>query len=214
MTKDELIEELASIEHERWSRWQSYLHAKIDHDGRLPTNLIERWTRQINTPYDQLTELEKQSDRDQVMKYIPFLDRYYIPEKTPVIKGNNFQVGTIETLRIKDKKAFALIKYQLACYGKQPSLSEINKVTGGRSPRSAVLVVDRLVKAGLLERRGKDIVVKVTCSNYNDSLMAKDDKIIQLATENKLLSEIIKKQALVIANRDNDGPQQESPKTL
>lgn len=207
MNRNELIEELASIEHERWSRWQSYLHAKIDHDGRLPTGLIERWTRQINTPYDQLTELEKQSDREQVLKYLPFLDRHYIPEKTTFIKGNHFQVGSAEMLRIKDKKAFALIKYQLAYYGKQPSLAEINKVTGGKSSRSAVLVLNRLVTAGLIRRIGSDIVLVQGLDEHANMTLEREDLILKLSTENKKLSQIIADQAMVIAQRSNyDGP--------
>lgn len=31
---------------------------------------IDKWTRQIKTPYSKLTEEEKQKDRDQVLKFI------------------------------------------------------------------------------------------------------------------------------------------------
>ncbi|ENW30363.1 MULTISPECIES: hypothetical protein [Acinetobacter] len=77
----ELIEKLAAIEHERWAHWQSYLHSKClkNENGSLtiPAELVERWNKQINTGYEELTEDEKESDREQVQKYfyllIPFL---------------------------------------------------------------------------------------------------------------------------------------------
>jgi repressor LexA len=65
----------------------------------------------------------------------------------------------------KDKKAFDLIRLWLANYGKKPSLREINKVTGCKSPRSASIVIDRLVKAGLLKKMGKDLVLIGTPSS-------------------------------------------------
>ena len=72
-----IVEELSSIEHQRWSNWQSYVHEQClqTPEGNLiiPANCVERWNRQISTPYSQLTESEKQSDRDQVNLYLPHL---------------------------------------------------------------------------------------------------------------------------------------------
>lgn len=59
----------------------------------------------------------------------------------------------------KDKKAFALIRNKIIHYGESPSLREINEVTGGKSPRSASLVVDRLIEAGLLKKVGRQLVL-------------------------------------------------------
>jgi len=81
MTADDLMERLAAIEHERWADWQSYLFARCgpspieaDPDARLIWGVDARhWQRQIDTPYDQLSEAEKQSDREQVMRYWPLL---------------------------------------------------------------------------------------------------------------------------------------------
>jgi repressor LexA len=53
-----------------------------------------------------------------------------------------------------DKKAFNLIRNKLVHGGKKPTLREINEVTGGKSPRSASIVLDRLVRMGLLKRVG------------------------------------------------------------
>ena len=66
------FEELASIEHERWADWQKYCHSKMFKDGEymcLSVPLFERWERQIATPYSELSEEEKDSDREQVMRY-------------------------------------------------------------------------------------------------------------------------------------------------
>lgn len=70
---DELFERLASIEHERWGDWQRYLHGLCARreDGCLviPAALVARWERQIATPYADLTEQEREADREQVRRY-------------------------------------------------------------------------------------------------------------------------------------------------
>ena len=80
---DELLEELAALEHDQWSHWTRYfldtLHNLInlvstpcdDEDcddfgcvvRRKGFAVIERWRRQIGTPYEALSEQEKESDR-------------------------------------------------------------------------------------------------------------------------------------------------------
>jgi hypothetical protein len=72
-----LVEKLAEIEHERWAHWQRYLHSKCKRqpDGSLliPAELVARWERQIATRYAHLDEAEKESDREQVRKYLPVI---------------------------------------------------------------------------------------------------------------------------------------------
>lgn len=74
---DGLLDELASIEHTRWAKWQRYLHdASIrQQDGSLliPAGLVKRWERQIETPYQSLSEEEQESDREQVREYLPVI---------------------------------------------------------------------------------------------------------------------------------------------
>ncbi|MGY3404136.1 hypothetical protein [Bradyrhizobium sp. 18] len=71
------MEALADIEHQRWSHWQRYVHDKCERrpDGSLliPAGLVERWQRQIETPYPALGEAEKESDREQVRRYLPLV---------------------------------------------------------------------------------------------------------------------------------------------
>lgn len=76
---ENLLEALASIEHDRWSKWMKYLFTKGS--GRKGTFTISppsvvHWHRQMNTPYSKLTDREKQSDRDQVLLYWPLIKKY------------------------------------------------------------------------------------------------------------------------------------------
>lgn len=72
-----LVEELAAIEHARWAHWQRYVHAKAERgpDGSLvlPACLVRQWDTQIATPYADLSESEKISDRQQVRRYLPLI---------------------------------------------------------------------------------------------------------------------------------------------
>lgn len=69
-----LLERLASIEHERWSHWQRYVHDQGERSSNgglvLSKDLIERWERQIATDYADLSDQEKESDREQVRRYL------------------------------------------------------------------------------------------------------------------------------------------------
>jgi hypothetical protein len=86
-TVDEMVEKLAAIEHERWSHWQRYLHGKCERqpDGSLliPADLVQRWQEQFETAYSNLTDEEKQSDRDQVDRYLPLVLRTLDIEPAP-----------------------------------------------------------------------------------------------------------------------------------
>jgi hypothetical protein len=76
---DQLKQELAAIEHERWADWQKWCHEVLR--KMVPTspeleNVLNRWDRQIATPYDQLTVIEKASDMEQVNRYWPLIEAY------------------------------------------------------------------------------------------------------------------------------------------
>ena len=74
---DAVMDDLATIEHERWAHWQRYMHDKAERrpDGSLvlPAELVHRWEAQIATPFRDLTESEKESDRNQVRRYLPVI---------------------------------------------------------------------------------------------------------------------------------------------
>ena len=72
------IEVWAAAEHECWSNWMKYMFSKghmqknsYGHTGDwcMPKELVDRWQRQMNTSYADLTEKEKQYDRDVVIQY-------------------------------------------------------------------------------------------------------------------------------------------------
>jgi len=92
----ELFEKLAAIEHERWADWQKYMHGicKENPDGSLTitVDLVERWDQQIATPYADLSETEKESDRDQVRRY---WDLIQVEQKTCASCGAKWTADSI-----------------------------------------------------------------------------------------------------------------------
>ena len=81
------MEVWSAIEHERWSKWQSYLHSKLEYveyqkDSKTYAGYLmsaddyTRWERQIDTSYAELSEVEKESDREQVRPYIDTLKKH------------------------------------------------------------------------------------------------------------------------------------------
>lgn len=80
MSKEELIEKLAEIEHTRWADWQRWCHKSgmrhSDDSITLTADCVARWERQIETPYAELSEREKESDREQVYRYWPLIAPY------------------------------------------------------------------------------------------------------------------------------------------
>ena len=77
MTEDELIEALADKEHASWARWMCYVFdiGKTNEDGSftIPKEYVDRWLRQACTDYKELSEREKQSDRDEVAHILPII---------------------------------------------------------------------------------------------------------------------------------------------
>lgn len=74
MEYKEFIELLSDYEHDRWSRWQKYLFSKCipNEDGSLiiPQEFVDRWSRQMNTDYNNLSNEEKESDRKEAIKIL------------------------------------------------------------------------------------------------------------------------------------------------
>ena len=74
----ELTERLAAIEHERWAHWQRYMHGKgvrqADGSMLIAADLVARWEKQMMTAYGELDDGQKESDRDQVKRYLPLIE--------------------------------------------------------------------------------------------------------------------------------------------
>lgn len=85
----------------------------------------------------------------------------------------------IKNLSEKDKKGFAFIRNMIVHKGKSPTLREINEVTGGKSPRSASILVDRLVKIGLLRKEGRILrVVDMGVDQKSESIITVDVPLV------------------------------------
>jgi hypothetical protein len=104
---DTLREKLADIEHQRWADWQKWCNAVIrEHiDSPKATEArLKLWDKQIATPYKDLTEQEKDSDREQVDRYLPLLIHW--SERLVQDRLNQLQYKLQETI-------FAFTKEQL-----------------------------------------------------------------------------------------------------
>ena len=75
--ENEPVEELADKMHDIWIRWMAYMFSKNppNKDGTwtMPKEFVYRWLRQMNTPYDELTEEEKESDRELALEVLDLL---------------------------------------------------------------------------------------------------------------------------------------------
>lgn len=112
----EFIEQGAHLEHERWAKWQTYLHSKcVEHENGkgewvcFPAERFKHWERQINTPYSELSENEKESDRAEVRQYLPLIQHIakeeyerggkdmltYLAAGTITVKGETFTLKAL-----------------------------------------------------------------------------------------------------------------------
>lgn len=69
-----LREQFAALAHEQWSGWMKYMFEQSleREDGciEIPSSLVNRWKRQMNTTYIELPEDEKESDRVEADKVL------------------------------------------------------------------------------------------------------------------------------------------------
>ena len=129
---EKLREGLASYAHDAWSGWMKYMFEKGQYRGQfktgsegeieivwiMPAWAVERWRRQMNTPYADLPDSEKESDRLEADRMIEVIDR------TPL-------VGVANTHEITRGSIQGLAYNALRCDGahhKQWFLEEILKL--------------------------------------------------------------------------------------
>ncbi len=69
-----MIEHLADIQHDIWAHWMDYLFSVCtdnpDGSVSIPADAVKHWQRQIKTKYVDLSEKEKDSDREQAISII------------------------------------------------------------------------------------------------------------------------------------------------
>jgi hypothetical protein len=77
---DDMREQLAALAHAQWSGWMEYMFSKCRADSpsglTIPIWAVERWQRQMNTPYAELPEEEKNSDREEADKVLALIGVY------------------------------------------------------------------------------------------------------------------------------------------
>ena len=77
-TTPERRERVAAFAHEQWSGWMRYLfkQSKVNDDGSvlIPAWAVERWRRQAETPYVELSQTEQDSDRKEADGYFAALE--------------------------------------------------------------------------------------------------------------------------------------------
>jgi len=70
----DIREKLAEAQHCIWSHWMAYLFQccimNSDGSATIPAEKVERWKRQVDTPYPELTNKEQESDRHQADKVL------------------------------------------------------------------------------------------------------------------------------------------------
>lgn len=97
---EERVEALADQEHERWSHWMRYMFDQGQTDAfgnwTMPGTKYRRWARQMQTPYAELSEAEKESDRAEARKTLALLatlDAKPAPGIDWEERANTFEAG-------------------------------------------------------------------------------------------------------------------------
>lgn len=122
------IEKGADLEHQRWARWQAYLFSKckahfeydksvskVRNTGGLviPKKLVERWQRQIDTPYEKLSEQEKESDKKEVRKYLPLLEKALFRQREEIKQDIQSVINMLEGSTVTREQIVNYIKKYL-----------------------------------------------------------------------------------------------------
>lgn len=88
-----LRESLAAYAHEAWSGWMSYMLSDgcgwvgpYNEEWCIEADKVRRWHRQMETPYADLPESEKESDREQADKILALLPQQQTEPNADEIK--------------------------------------------------------------------------------------------------------------------------------
>ncbi len=69
---------LADLCHQQWSGWMKYLFSKGTFNGdgtwTMPCWAVQRWKRQVKTPYANLSDIEQESDRLEADNFLRVFD--------------------------------------------------------------------------------------------------------------------------------------------
>ena len=78
----------------------------------IPFELVKQWERQINTPYEQLSEVEKESDRREVREYLPLI-RHLLQEERENIRNKVANLNKIPAHRDGKTESFVVDYFDL-----------------------------------------------------------------------------------------------------
>ena len=140
--RKEFEENAASMEHDRWSSWQKYLHSLCTPHRILSLNTttkeyeeietgglvigkdrVKHWERQISLPYSELTEQEKEYDRIEVRKYYPLIEELFLQK----LEEKNHTRTQLLITKIKELKS-CIIEPNTEREEELVSLSEVIKI--------------------------------------------------------------------------------------
>ncbi|MBK8773201.1 MAG: hypothetical protein IPM06_22600 [Rhizobiales bacterium] len=102
--RDDLVIALADVQHEIWAHWMRYMFTQgktdfITGDWTMPVAKADRWKRQMDTPYADLTSQERKSDIEQAEKVIAVLREWQQDYWGDALQSHNEALDTIGVLR-------------------------------------------------------------------------------------------------------------------
>ena len=110
-----LVEELAAYAHNTWIHWMEYLFSQsieyTDGSALIPKAQVERWQKQVATPYQDLSEKEKKSDRKQARIILSILRKREWTEDRHAPRGfyEKYQIEKTDGMPIApDSRYFVL----------------------------------------------------------------------------------------------------------
>jgi len=91
LQEQDLREDLSDLSHEIWSDWMKYIFSVCVNEGEngsltIPESYVLHWKRQIRTPYGELTEKEKDGDREQADKILKVSEKHLKNQKPNRLK--------------------------------------------------------------------------------------------------------------------------------
>lgn len=82
--EDPHLERIADVVHQVWANWMEYMFTKgwmlTDKGFKIRSDSVIRWRRQMITPYAELSENEKQSDRDIARRYLDVMADFFLED--------------------------------------------------------------------------------------------------------------------------------------
>ena len=123
LNSEELLEALAHVEHERWSGWEKYRETCVSSKDKETHEA--RWKKQRTTPYRELSDKEKESDRVEARKSLAVMRDH--------LKGNLLKQAAVAGQRA------ALLKFGLDDTASTPYTMEYQQPTTSPHGRSAAI---------------------------------------------------------------------------